>query len=135
MAAKDDARMLQGVLMVFAIVLLIYGIAYLVFPGALVTVSGSTSIPHGWIRWSGGLLVALGIGAIAVSRKPARQAVFVNTATLGILLTGLGLLFSWIFGETVGGTWFIALPTVLALVFALLLLWSSRKAKDVLKSE
>jgi uncharacterized protein YjeT (DUF2065 family) len=135
MADKNDVRMLKAVLMAFAIVLLIYGIAYLIIPGVLVDLSGSTSIPHGWIRWSGGVLVALGIGSIAVYRKPARQAIFVNTVTLGILLTGLALLFSWISGEGVEATWFIALPTVLALGFALLLLWSSRKAKDVLKSQ
>jgi hypothetical protein len=135
MGDKVDVKALKAVLMVFAVISLVYGIAYLLFPAAVVNVSGSVPIPHGWIRWSGGLLVAVGIGAIAVYRKPARQRVFVNTISLGMLLIGLGLLFSWVTGETVSQTWFIALPTVLALLFAFLLWWSGQKAKDVLKSE
>jgi hypothetical protein len=135
MGQIDDAKMLKVVLLLFAVVTLVYGIGYLVVPGVVVSISGGGPVNLGWIRWSGGTLIALAFGAIMVFRHPSRQRIFVTTISWAALLIGLALLYSWLTGESTSATWFIALPTVVSLGLAFLLRWSGQKAKDVLKAE
>ena len=94
--------------------------------------SGGQPVFHGWLRWSGGILIALGIGAILVFLNPQNQGIYVTTITLGSLLCGLGLLWAWINPEEEQKTWFIALPTIVALALAILLWFSRAKAKEIL---
>ncbi|MGB6033559.1 MAG: hypothetical protein WBH55_12060, partial [Bacteroidota bacterium] len=126
--------MLKGVLLIFAIVSFVYGLGYLLIPGQFVDMSGSAPIDNGWIRWSGGTLVGLGIGAILVRKNPRGQAPFVTAITWGAFLTGLALLYTWLVGETPVATWYIAAPTVITLCLAVLLQWSGQKAKELLKA-
>ena len=135
MEQSKGASALKVVLLIFAVVCLVYGLGYLIVPGYLVEISGGSPVSHGWIRWSGGTLLALAIGAFMAYRHPARQRILVTTITWGPLLVGLGLLYSWLTGESTSATWFIALPTVVSLGLALLLWWSGQKAKELLKSE
>jgi len=132
MAQNNATKPLRVVLVIFAIVSLVYGLCYFLIPGVLLKMSGGNPVDLGWLRWGGGILISLGIGALLVRRDPAKQGVFVLTISLGTLLTGLGLLYSWIVHEYSAATWFIALPTVVVLVVSALLWWSRQKAKGIL---
>ncbi len=128
------SKMLKVVLIIFAVVVLVYGLCYIIIPGGLVKISGAPPIDVAWIRWSGGILIGLGIGAIMAFRKPAKQNILVTTLALGSLLTGLGLLYSLITHEYTGALWFTVLATSISLVLSGLLWWSRGLAKDLLKT-
>ena len=87
---------------------------------------------YGWLRWPGGILIALAIGAIMVYRKPDKQGTFVFSIALGTLLAGLGMLYSLIRTEYSGTTIFITIPTVLILVLSGFIWWGRQRAKAVL---
>ena len=132
MAQNDDVKVLKVTLIIFAVIALVYGFGHLFVPGLLVKLSGANPVDFGWLRWSGGVLIALGIGALMVSSKPEKQGIFVTSMALANLFAGLGMLYSWIMQEYSGATWFIALPTCLLLVLSCLLWWGRGKAKGIL---
>ena len=132
MAQSNNVTLLKVALMILAIVSIIYGIGYLIFPGTLVTISGGNPVEFGWLRWSGGVIIALGIGVLMVFRKPEKQGIFVFTMALSTLLAGLGILYSWIKGEYSSSTLFIGVPTILLLVISGLLWWGRQQAKGIL---
>ena len=132
MAENNSAKTLKVVLVIYAIVVLVYGLCFFFIPGVLVKISGAGPVDSGWLRWPGGILIAFGIGALLVRRNPAKQGIFVLTISLGTLLSGLALLYSWIVHEYTSGTWFIALATIVVLVVSALLWWSRQKAKAIL---
>ena len=94
--------------------------------------SGSEPVFHGWLSWSGGILIALGIGTILVILKPEKQDPFVITISLACLLSGLALVYAWITTEDDVKIWFTALPAILTLVLSALLWWSRYQARDIL---
>jgi len=132
MAQNDDVKVLKVTLIIFAVILLVYGFGFLFVPGILVRLSERNPIEFSWLRWSGGVIFALGIGCLMVSSKPEKQGIFVTSMALVALFTGLGMLYSWIMQEYSGATWFIALPTFLALALSGLLWWARGKAKGIL---
>ena len=134
MEENKNYLLLKTALLIYAVVCLVYGIGYLIFPGFLVKLSGGEPIYYGWLRWSGGALIALGIGAIMVFQKPKNQGIFVTTIALGTLLAGLALVYGWIQSEEGANIWFTALPAIVLLVLSGLLWWSRQQAKDLLKS-
>jgi len=101
-------------------------------PDSLVNMSGGQPVFHGWLRWSGGVLIALGIGAILVYINPLSQGIFVTTIALGCFLCGLGLLWALINREEGGKLWFTALPAIIVFVLSALLWWGRSKAKEIL---
>ena len=132
MAKKNNDAMLKVVLVIYAIIALIYGIGFLFVPGMWVRLSESGPIDSGWLRWPGGVIIAFGIGALMVSRKPENQGKFVFSIALATLLSGLGLLYSFIMREYSGTTMFIVIPTVLMLVLSGFLWWGKQRAKTTL---
>lgn len=132
MAENKNVGFLKTVLMIYAVVCIVYGIGYFFVPASLVKLSGETPVFNGWLRWSGGVLIALGIGAILVYLNPKNQGIFVTTITLGCLLCGLGLLWAWIDLAEGSNAWFTALPTIIVLALAILLWMGRAKAKGVL---
>jgi len=132
MAQNDDVKVLKVTLIIFAVILLVYGFGFLFVPGILVKLSERNPIEFSWLRWSGGVIFALGIGCLMVSSKPEKQGIFVTSMALVALFAGLGMLYSWIMQEYSGATWFIALPTFLALALSGLLWWGRGQAKGVL---
>lgn len=132
MAQKTDAKMLKVVLVIYAVVVLVYGLCFLFIPGVLADMAEGDPVDFGWLRWPGGILIALGIGALRVMRNPAKQGVFVTTIASACSLAGLGMLYSWIAQEHSGVTWFIACPSIIVLILAVLLWWSRLQAKKVL---
>jgi len=109
MAENKNSLLLKIVLVIYAVVSLVYGLAYFIVPDCLVNLSGGDPVFHGWLRWSGGTLIALGIGAIMVLIKPKNQGIFVTTIAIGTLLAGLALLYAWISIEEGAKVWFTAL--------------------------
>jgi hypothetical protein len=132
MAQKDGTTMLKVVLVIYAIVVLVYGLSFFFIPGVLSDMAGGDPVNYSWLRWAGGVLIALGIGALVVMRKPAKQGVFVTTIALACSLAGLGLLYSWIATEYSGSSWFIGVPTIIILALAVLLWWSRAQARKIL---
>ena len=132
MAEYKNVGFLKVVLLIYAIVSIIYGIGYLLVPDSLVNMSGGQPVFHGWLRWSGGVLIALGIGAILVYINPLSQGIFVTTIALGCFLCGLGLLWALINREEGGKLWFTALPAIIVFVLSALLWWGRSKAKEIL---
>jgi hypothetical protein len=132
MSNDNGTKTLKVVLVIYAIVSLVYGLFFFLIPGVLVKISGGNPVDLGWLRWSGGILIAFGIGALMIRSNPAKQGIFVLTISLAMLLCGLGLLYSWIVHEYSAGMWFIALATIVALVVSALLWWSRQKAKAIL---
>ena len=134
MEEKKSLTLLKIVLIVYAIVCLVYGLFYFVAPDYLVSISGGEPVYHGWLRWSGGVLIALGIGAILVYQNPKNQGIFVISIAIGSTLAGLALLYAWVTIEEGAKVWFTALPTITLLLISVLLWWSRQQAKDILKS-
>ena len=134
MAENENPLFLKIVILIYAVVALFYGLCFFFVPDFLVSMSGGEPVFHGWLRWAGGLCIAVGIGSLMVMRKPKNQGIFVTTIALGSLLTGLALLFAWINLEEGANVMFTAMPTILLLVISGLLWWGRQNAKDILKS-
>ncbi len=132
MAQNDDVKVLKFALMIAAIVSLVYGLCYLFIPSTLVKLSGGNLVEASWLRWSGGVIIAWAIGTLMVYSKPEKQNIFVTSVALAHLLSGLGLLYSWIMQEYSGATWFIAIPTCLLFILSALLFWGRGQAKGIL---
>jgi hypothetical protein len=132
MTENKNEGLLKTVLVVYIVVVLVYGILYFFVPDFLVKLSGGATVFHGWLRWSGGVLIALGAGTVLVYINPKNQGIFVTTIALGCLLTGLALLWTWINFEEGAHLWFTALPAIITLTLSVLLWWARQKAKDIL---
>jgi hypothetical protein len=132
MAQKNNSALLKAALVIYAVIALIYGIGFLFVPGLWVHVSDSGPVDYGWLRWPGGVIIALGIGALMVYRKPEKQGIFVFSIALASLLAGLGLLTSLILQENSGTMMFILVPIVLMFVLSGLLWWGRQRAKATL---
>jgi len=132
MAQNDEVKVLKFALLVGAIMSLVYGLGYLLIPATLANLSRGNPVEVSWLRWSGGVLVALAVGAFMVYSKPEKQKIFVTSIALANLLASLGLLYSWAMREYSGATWFIALPACLTLLVAALLFWGRSQAKGIL---
>lgn len=132
MAQDDNVKILKFTLIIFAVISLVYGFGFLFVPGLLVRLSEGNPVEFSWLRWSGGVIIGLGIGCLMVSSKPEKQGIFVTTMALATLFGGLGNLYGLIMQEYSGATWFMALPTCLLLVLSCLLWWGRGKAKGIL---
>ena len=131
MARGKNIKLLNLAMIIYIIIALVYGILYLLAPQVLVEAQGGEPVASGWLRWTGGVLIALGVGAILVYRNPVKQDAFVITITLGCLLTGLALLYALLF-ELSGNAWFTALPMIILLILAVLLWLGRKQATDIL---
>jgi uncharacterized membrane protein YobD (UPF0266 family) len=132
MTENKNAGLLKTALLIYVVVVLVYGILYFLVPDYLVKLSGGAPVFHGWLRWSGGVLISLGVGAVLVYNNPKNQGIFVTTIALGCLLTGLALVWTWIKMEEGANIWFTALPAIVTLLLSGLLWWGRKQARDVL---
>lgn len=128
------SQLLRITLVIFIVIALLYGFVYLVIPQVEVKASGSDPVPSGWLRWSGGILIALGIGAVMVLRNPAGQGIFITTMALGTLLCGLALLYTVLFEFTgAGNIMHTLIPAIVNLILSALFWISLKQAKELLK--
>jgi len=135
MTEKSNSGILKIALLIYVVVCLIYGLGFFIVPDSLVELSGGAPVFHGWLRWSGGVIIALGIGAILTYLKLKGQGIFVTTIAIGSLLAGLAMLWSWINIEEGANVWFTALPSIVLLAMSGLLWWGRQKAKNILYPE
>jgi len=133
MSQDKGIKKLKVVMLLFFVTYLFYGVSFLFSPGMVYAMSHSPE-PLGlsWIRWSGGALIALGIGAIQVFRNPSRQGGFVIVAMISALLIGLGLLYSRFFDNSTSTFAFHMTPCFINLGLFVLLVWARQGAKDIL---
>ena len=132
MAQNDNLKVLKFTLIIFAVIAFVYGFGLLFVPGILTSLTEGKPVEFSWLRWSGGVIIGLGIGCLMVSSKPEKQGIFVTSIALSTLFAGLGMLYGWIMQEYSGATWFIALPTCLLLVLSALFWWGRGQAKGIL---
>lgn len=131
--AEKKNQLLKISLVLFAVSTLGYGIIYLFFPEFEIESSGSVAFPAGWIRFVGPLYLALGIGAIMVLRKPAKQGIFVTSMCIGAFLLGLTLLYTAMFEyEDMGNPLRTTIPAIFILILGVLFFISLRKSKEIL---
>lgn len=132
MIQNNGLKKLKAALLFSIIVNMFYGFSFFVTPGALRDMAGGTPVELGWIRWAGGMLLALAVGGILAYRDPTDQRSMITTLTLAPLLTGLGLLFPLLFETYSVHTWFIAIPCVITFALFTIMLWASQAAKKIL---
>lgn len=136
MVQNKNFNLLKVALIIFAIVAIVYGIALMFFTQAFMEMSGSEPILPSWIRWPGGVLIALGYGALRVLRNPVKQDIFVISIAFATLFTGLAILHTLIFRmQEEDAIWFTALPAIINLAMSALLWWGRQQAKEILKQE
>jgi uncharacterized protein YjeT (DUF2065 family) len=134
MAENKNSSVLKVALILFAIVTLVNGLVYLFIPEIYIKLTGSEPIPPAWIRWSGGILISLGIGAIMVFRNPGKQGIFIRMSAIGTLIVGLTNLYE-VFFESVGNIWYSLPPAIVNLILSALLWISLKQAKAILWNE
>ena len=136
MTKNGKSNLLKVALLIFAITVILYGISQIFFTQGYMEMSGSEPIHPSWLRWPGGVLIALGIGAILVFRNPAKQDIFVISIALGTLFNGLILMYTLLFEmQSEDATWFTALPSIGTLCISALLWWGRQRAKEILKQD
>ncbi len=131
---NKNSQLLKVALILFAVVTLVYGFIYLFIPEIYVKSTGSEPIPPAWIRWSGGILISLGIGAIMIFRNPKKQGIFIMMSAIGTLIVGLTNLYE-VFFESVGNIWYALPPAIVNLILSALLWISLKQAKAILWDE
>ena len=136
MTQNKTSLLLKVSLVLFAIVAIGFGLVYLLIPEAYVKSTGGEPIPPSWLRWIGGIMIPIGIGAIMVLRNPVKQGIFVTMIALGMLLCGLILLYSLFFeNEGIGYTIATLAPALVNLTLSALLWISLNQSKELLWSE
>ena len=96
MAQDNEYQLLKITILAFGIISLIYGFLFMIVPAWYVDLMGASPVPLVYIRWPGGVLIALGFGAFKYYKNPARGEVFAFTIASATMLGGLSLLYSLI---------------------------------------
>lgn len=136
MTEKTNPTLLKVALAIFAVAFAAYGIILVFFTNGYIESVGSEIINPNWIRWAGGVLIALVYGSLRVLRNPVQQDIYVKVAALATLFTGLALAYELIFEMESGYlVWTTVLPCAGALVISALLWIGRQQAKDILKQE
>ncbi len=136
MNEKKNSKLLKIALVIFAIVVVVYGVSQVFLTQGYMEMTGSEPVHPSWLRWPGGILIALGIAAIMALRNPAQQDIFVIAIALGTLFTGLILLYTVLFEmEGQDNTWFTAMPAIVNLVLSILLWIGRQQAREILKQD
>ncbi len=132
MESKQSTSVLKvGLWLDFALTLL-YGIELLFLPGMLATVGGGTIPDFSWLRWSGGILVAVAYGCFRAARHPEGRDLFVTMMIVMGFLNALGHVISLINRDYTGGLWMLWMPAALTTIFSLILIVGRAQARQVL---
>jgi hypothetical protein len=136
MTQKKNLTLLKVALALFAVSVAIYGIMLLFFTRGYMESTGAEPINPNWLRWMGGVLLALAYGALRVFRNPGKQDIFVRVIALATLFAGLALLYELIFEwEPQFNTWVTVLPCAGQLIISALLWTGRQQARDVLNPD
>ena len=132
MESRQSTSVLKvGLWLDFALTLL-YGIELLFLPGMLATVGGGTIPDFSWLRWSGGILVAVAYGCFRAARHPEGRDLFVTMMIVMGFLNALGHVISLINRDYTGGLWMLWMPAALTTIFSLILIVGRARARQVL---
>jgi len=100
MTGDRAGRLLRVALWVYLVDALVFGAVIFFAPGFTVeTLGDAPGFDFWWVRWAGGLLLALALGAALVVRKPQGQGPMVIVFATALFLVGVGLLWSWLAGS------------------------------------
>lgn len=133
MTEKKNLTLLKLALAIFAFAFAIYGICILFFTNVYMEMMGGEPINPNWIRWTGGVQIALAYGAFRVLRNPVKQDVYVKVIALATLFIGLALLYELIFELEAGYViLFTILPCAVTLCISALLWIGRSQAKEIL---
>lgn len=114
----------------FAVLALVYGIGLVFFTEKLIEMSGTPAFEPNWVRWAGGMLAGLGIGAFLALRNPGNQESLSFTFALVALFIGLALLYQLLFDWNPDNNIpFTAVPCALNLSGSVLLWVGRAKAR------
>ncbi len=133
MSQDNNLKKLKAALVFSILVDLVYGIAFFITPGILRDMAGGYPVELGWIRWSGGVLIALAVGGIQVYQKPAGQKSMVTALTVAPILSSVGLLYTLLFEKYSVHTWFIVMPCIVTFALFIVMIWGIQAAKEILK--
>ena len=116
------------ILYIEAIVSLVYGLLFLLSPNWMFALSQDPGAPAaaGWVRWSGGLLIGVGVAAWLAAANPATQKPLVVGLVVAAVLIALSLLYS-LFNEFGGAQWFLWAPILINAALAVALGWVATK--------
>ena len=82
MVQDNEYKLLKIVILAFGIISLIYGFLFMIVPGWYTNLMGASPVPLVYIRWPGGVLIALGLGACKYYKNPAKGEVFAFTIAI-----------------------------------------------------
>lgn len=133
MSPNHGVKRLKLALLCSIVIHVFYGIGFFIMPGILRSMAGGTPVELGWIRWSGGALLALAVGGIQAFRDPSHQGSMITTLTVAPLLVGLGLLYPLLFENYSIHTWFIVVPCIMAFAVFVAMMWARQGAQEILK--
>lgn len=120
------------VLRIYGAIGIVYGLVFLLYPGGYAEFAKMQAVDLAKIRYPGGILIAIGYGALQTSKNPEKQGIMVTTLAIAASLIGISLLYSHLVGEYTGSTSAIVPPAVINLLFGALLWGTRQQAKDVL---
>jgi hypothetical protein len=128
MMTSSDVKSSATVLYLAAIVDLVYGVLFLVFPEWMFKLSQDPNVGSpGWVRWSGGLLIGVAVAGFLAAPKVETQRPFVVGLLVAVVLIALSLLYSLFVGGYAGAAWFLWVPIVVNAGFAIALAWVASK--------
>jgi hypothetical protein len=98
---RSDSDAARVIFYVAAVLMAIYGLALLLFPQAMFTLSEDPGAPAnpGWVRWAGGLLLGAAIAAWLAAGNPEGQTPLVMGLATAFTLITLALLYSTLVGD------------------------------------
>jgi hypothetical protein len=129
MSAQSSSAnpMVRVILWIYLVDNLAFGLVALLLPAFLVeTLGAEPPFHYYWLRWAGGVLVAVAIGAWLAQRKPERERTYITFGAAASLLAGVGLLGSELAGEYHGAGWFFGLTMLASFPMAVLLAYGRR---------
>jgi len=112
---------------------LVYGVMFILAPTFYFELAGGDPFDPGVLRWSGGVLIAFGVGAIWVLQAPAHQRIFVNTLLLSYLLAALAHTFGFFMDQYSGQIWVLGMPMVGVWITTIVLFMGRNQAKALLQ--
>ncbi len=133
MSQDEGLKKLKSALVFSILINLVYGIGFFITPWILRDMAGGIPVELGWIRWSGGVLLALAVGGIQAYQKPSGQRPMITTLTIAPILISIGLLYPLLFEKYSVHTWFIVMPCVISIVLFVVMMWGLQATKEILK--
>ena len=129
----DTPMMLKLGLVLTIIIDLVYGVMFILTPTFYFELAGGDPFDAGVLRWSGGVLIALGIGALRVLKAPARQGIFVETLLLSYLLAALAHTYGVFMQQYTGQIWVLGMPMVGVWFTTIVLFVGRNQARELLQ--